>query len=522
VLLFGALAVATAAADEPTPTAPITPNSPEFEPNDDFDTATYIDWGTQRHGKIDPVGDVDFYRFYVSRGDSIVIDFYKPATSPLVALLSLYDQESNLIKEAVCTNNESCLQFVSNDWEDVYLKVSALDAVGGSSYEYRITLTYLGNHDPNEPNDFPSEATPIAYDEWQWGELKPCGDMDYFTFEGEAGQEIYITSEWWYVTRLLDSDLNLVVQSAHDDGDFQLILPTTGTYYLEMYSDEHCDWSYGLTVYHIRQPIYMSFNKAGVIQDIAFTAGDVLRYWTDTGEFELFIDMSDLGLKGNLTALGYGVDDGCWWSCDYTFLFGFAAKYTYFDLGTVQPQDLVAFLPESVGWDTAGWIDFAFDGSDVGLTTTDETLDAVGMPDWFYGELFVSTTGRAKVPYNLASLVTADEDVARFSSDWYLGQNTSGVWWPFFDGSAYRLGDLDVIGADYGSDYNRQGSVLWLSFNAAKTIDGVAYAPGDIAECFDSWNDEDEQCDSFAKFFDASDAGIAGVKIDAFEVGMKE
>lgn len=522
VLLLGLVAASAAAAEEPTPAVPIIPDSPETEPNDDFDTATYMAWGSQRHGKIDPVGDVDFYWFYAGLGDAFVLDFYKPSTSPLIAKVGLYNQDGTLKLEAVCVDNAPCLHHVSNDSTTLFIKVSPLDPAGGLTYEYRLTLTYLGNQDPNEPNDFASEATPVAYDDWRWGELKPCGDVDYFTFEGQAGQEIDIDSEWWYVTRLLDQSQTLVAESGYDEDNIQVTLPSTGTYYVEMYTDQYCDWSYGFYIAHLRQPVYMSFNQAGTLQGIAFTAGDVLRYWTDTGEFEMFLDMSDLGLRGNVTSLGSGYDDYCWWYCDYFFVVGFAAKYTLPDIGTVQPQDLVAIVPDSTGPDTSGWIDFFFDGSDVGLTTLEERIDALALPFWFYGDFRLSTVGRAKVPYDLGSLYLQDEDLGGFYSDWSLGPNTAGTWWPTFDGSAHNLGAIDVIGADTDDDYPLQGTKYWFVFNAAKTLDGIAFAAGDIAECFESWYDEDVVCNSWTKFFDASDAGIAGFKIDAFEVGPKD
>lgn len=127
-----------------------------------------------------------------------------------------------------------------------------------------------------------------------------------------------------------------------------------------------------------------------------------------------------------------------------------------------------------------------------------------------------------KVPYNLGSLSLQDEDLGGFSSDRSLGLNTAGIWSPTFDGSAHNLSANDVVGADSDDVYLLQGTKFRFVFNAAKTLDGVTFVAGDIAECFDSWYDEEVACDSRVKFFDASNAGIAGVKIDAFEVGRKE
>ena len=115
-----------------------------------------------------------------------------------------------------------------------------------------------------------------------------------------------------------------------------------------------------------------------------------------------------------------------------------------------------------------------------------------------------------------------DEDLGGFSSDWSLGLDTAGTWSPTFDGSAHNLGAINVVGADSGDVYLLQGTKFWFVFNAAKTLDGVTFAAGGFAECFDRRYDEEVACDSWVNFFDASDAGIAGVKIDAFEVGRIE
>ena len=48
---------------------------------------------------------------------------------------------------------------------------------------------------------------------------------------------------------------------------------------------------------------------------------------------------------------------------------------------TVDERDLVLFTPSSLGGTTAGTFTFLFDGNDVGLTTTDENIDALDKRD---------------------------------------------------------------------------------------------------------------------------------------------
>jgi hypothetical protein len=45
----------------------------------------------------------------------------------------------------------------------------------------------------------------------------------------------------------------------------------------------------------------------------------------------------------------------------------------------VDDSDIVCFVPSSLGATTAGAFVFHFDGSDVGLTTDDEDVDAIAL-----------------------------------------------------------------------------------------------------------------------------------------------
>ena len=67
----------------------------------------------------------------------------------------------------------------------------------------------------------------------------------------------------------------------------------------------------------------------------------------------------------------------------------------------------------------------AFDGSDVGLTTSAEAIDAVtGLAD---GSLLLSTRRSGSVPLGSGSLSFAAEDLLRFAPT-SLGANTAGSW----------------------------------------------------------------------------------------------
>jgi hypothetical protein len=104
------------------------------------------------------------------------------------------------------------------------------------------------------------------------------------------------------------------------------------------------------------------------------------------------------------------------------------------------------FCPTSLGDNTAGTFSWYFDGSDVGLSTTQERIDAFErLQD---GRLLISTNGVATVPGPGGTTITAqDEDLLVFTPA-ALGESTSGTWELFFDGSLIPgMATHDIISA---------------------------------------------------------------------------
>lgn len=482
------------------------------EPNDTLQRATPIAYGDRFYSLISTCADVDYYRFTARAGDEIEINSW--------GNWQVLDSGNHVIAD----------QYVGDDFLALpaggayYLRFSAYEGCAGLS-DYEFTLIFLGN---NEPNDTPAQARPIAFGE-QAGGIVRCDDVDYFTFAGRAGQEVKFerNPRWNYRMELLDAGQNLVADSTFDAEFLYGVLPATGTYYVKVFTDMACEWdlraSYGFRGHVLAQPLYISLNKGGTVGGVTFTAGDILRYSADTGRFEMFVDMSDLGLNGNLTALDF--NDLCWRD-DYRAIFlGFATRYNLPGAGLVWPQDLVYADLSATGNATTGSVHIATDGSDIGLTTSGERIDAVATSDsWCTQRFLISTTGQASVPSELGFLRQQNEDLIRLSLDGRFGPDTVGQWQPHIDGSTYGFGAANVTAAAAGWDAYRDGDSLWLVFDRQVTLGGITFAPGDIAECFDSFEYDGEafQCDSVSKFFDASDAGLGSYRIDALEVGPKE
>jgi cytochrome c peroxidase len=122
---------------------------------------------------------------------------------------------------------------------------------------------------------------------------------------------------------------------------------------------------------------------------------------------------------------------------------------------TVTNADIVRFHPTSLGASTAGTFNFYFDGSDVGLTTTSENIDAISLDA--SGNLLLSLGG-AGAATGLNGI--QDEDVVRFTAT-SLGSITTGSFSMFFKGS--NVGLSTTAGEDVDAAFLAPDGRLYLS-----------------------------------------------------------
>ena len=175
----------------------------------------------------------------------------------------------------------------------------------------------------------------------------------------------------------------------------------------------------------------MTLPELGAVKD-----EDIVAYEPVTDSWSMIFDGSDLGLDpyeiDGLAVLPSG-----------DILLSFLQEASIEGLiggpdGTkVDDSDIVLFSPSLLGDVSAGTFSFYFDGSDVGLTTDSEDVDAVGLaPD---GRLLVSTAGFAEVPGVSAS----DDDVLLFTP-LNLGASTVGTFEIYFEGGSVGIESADV------------------------------------------------------------------------------
>lgn len=249
--------------------------------------------------------------------------------------------------------------------------------------------------------------------------------------------------------------------------------------------------------------VFVSSTSRGQIGGIVFADEDVLVYNMDTGMWAIYFDGSDV--------LPTAVDiDGLTQLGDSSLLLSFDAPVEISGLGLVDDSDIVRFSPSSVGANTAGSFSWYFDGSDVGLTTDAEDVDALGvLAD---GRLVISTLGTAGIP-GLPRVM--DEDLLLFQPV-QLGETTSGSWAVYFDGSLVGLdaGSEDVNGVWIDPTNGRRE----LTTNGDFSVPGLSGDGADIFVCADGSLAPTTAC-GFTMHWDGSAYGFAGEIADAIDIG---
>ena len=180
------------------------------------------------------------------------------------------------------------------------------------------------------------------------------------------------------------------------------------------------------------------------------------------------------------------------------------------DIEFIDDSDIVRFIPVTPGNNSAGTFERYFDGSDVGLTTDGEDVDAIGFdPD---GRLIISTSGS----FSVSGVSGKDEDLLVFTSPSF-GSSTSGSWSLYFDGSDVALNtnsDEDIRGI--WIDNNGE---IYLTTKGRFSVDGAAGDGADIFTCMPGSIGDNTSC-TFSLFKDGSPEGFAGNVVDGMFVGQ--
>lgn len=180
--------------------------------------------------------------------------------------------------------------------------------------------------------------------------------------------------------------------------------------------------------------LYLSSSSGGTVAGIEFADEDVLTFDFTTQAWQLLFDGSDVGLRRDIDAVA-ALDNG-------RLLLSLDKSSNVPGLGRVDDSDILLFVPDSLGTETNGRFVWFIDGSDIGLTESEEDIDGITLlPN---GRLLISTSGSFEVDGPNGEIEGKDEDLLLFTPT-ALGEETAGVWEFYFDGSDVGY-DKDIWG----------------------------------------------------------------------------
>lgn len=477
-----ALPLGHLAAQEPTPPAAAAPFMPPNEPNETFATAAPLPVSPFT-GFFHTVNDVDFFRFAIDTAvewDADVIIWGDFAV--LKVELALYNaNQTLLIQDVSCISDASIRATLSPG--DYTLRIRPCAGTLNVDDSYYLQVYPRGDVTDAEPNDSRETATPVTIGQFVVASFdpldyyEPC-DADWYRFQGRAGDVFrFVEPTTPYVeppfARLYDADGNWLRG--------QIVLPVDGIYYLEVLGVEGDDGGeylcfQGAYSFTVGESLWISVTADGLGGDSSLKRGDIVTRKNQAGKWQLVFDASDVGITANVNAI-QRMPNG-------TILMSLAAAQNVPGLGKVMPHDIIRFVPTSLGANTAGTFEWFLDGSDVGLTTAGERIDAINMQteggDLIHYPLTISITGTGSVPRQSGgTLSVKDETVINLvQTSW--GANSAGGWRMSQDPLPTGLAQEDINALERleKSPPNRSVELLVLLDNF--TISGVSGGPKDI------------------------------------------
>jgi hypothetical protein len=212
-------------------------------------------------GTINPGGDADFFAFDASRGQPLTIDINASTLSPPSALdsvVTLFDSNGNQLAQNDDSGGsvDSLLQFTIPSNGRYFFSVRNFDSKGGPNFNYQAVVTLGGGGgggggntvNESEPNNLRSQANPITPDVTINGTVGFFGDVDFFSFNGRAGQRITLDVNTDRnipgladtILTLFDNDGDELAENNDDprggtrDSFLQFTLPRTGQYFFSI------------------------------------------------------------------------------------------------------------------------------------------------------------------------------------------------------------------------------------------------------------------------------------------------
>ena len=221
--------------------------------------------------------------------------------------------------------------------------------------------------------------------------------------------------------------------------------------------------------------LFFSLDGSRVVDNLRLRNEDIVAF--DGEHFARFLDGSDVGL-GNLTIDAFTLIGPMEILISFSRPFTVGEKYDLPGLeGEIDDSDIVLFHATQLGEITRGRFELYFDGSDVGLVNDGEDIDALASTK--NGTIIISTVGDIHVQ----NLSGKDEDLFEFVPR-TTGENTSGTWKRFLDGSKIGLASKsseDIDAVSLGVQRN-----LFLSTRGQFDVKTIAGTGSDVIQLMPS------------------------------------
>lgn len=230
---------------------------------------------------------------------------------------------------------------------------------------------------------------------------------------------------------------------------------------------------------------------------------DILALDRTSGEWSIYFDGSDVGLASRDIDAFQPLGDG-------SLLLSLDAPLTTTGLGKVDDSDILRFIPGSLGAQTAGTFELYVDGSDIGLTTSSEDIDSIGLLPG--GDLLIGALGKVTT----GGITGTGADLLRLSLQ-QAGIDTVGTFSLYWDGSDVGLSkSSEKITAVWVDPVD--GS-LYLSTNGNFAVAGLAGLRGDIFVCEPGTTGGNTSCNFPSEvYWSAAGAGIGSIPLDGLSL----
>jgi hypothetical protein len=195
-----------------------------YEPDECPALATTLSAGDSQSHSIEPAGDLDYYQFVVSAGE--IMEF--SSGSGMDSVIALYDTDGATVLRSADTPQTLRWEYEQGGTYFARVRHYSSSATGN----YTVSLNSIGSDDHGDDLD---HASALSLDATVNGAIETWGDLDFFSFQGQA-QHIYVIEELSsldVVISLWDSSGNLLTSSDSPEW-LRFKCPSAGTYYVKL------------------------------------------------------------------------------------------------------------------------------------------------------------------------------------------------------------------------------------------------------------------------------------------------